>query len=414
MKEKVINIIFFYPSKNIGGAQLLFCRLGEFIVKKYSERYRVHYIEYKDGFARKYFSDIEKIYYIDYYTDKEVRIDYLNNVHLVSPLNFIYKVDLFVKNSNTKLFFWDLHPLNLISVSEYFSVFYSKCNLKKIEFIYPLLEPIRRKKVSKFLEVGISQGGVHFMSENNWSFYREIFNLKALNTMFLPIFLPKKTSFTLKEKKYKEGQAIQLSWLGRIDTDKVDLLKRFLIDLSLVGRKFVIHIIGGGNEYCNLLKNIDTFQNDQLEVVFVGKLYGDELYKYLIDNIDIHFGIGTSVLEGSILGLPSIVGVSSLHKGNVSAYSWIYKIEGKNLATSLDAGNLKDRVVEFLLDNSNRIGDLCKSHYEEHHSVGKVVDLFLLKLKNNQLVIDDIRQTSLYTKSIFERVLSRIKFLIKK
>ena len=106
-----MRIVFFYPSKILGGAELLFYR----VAKELNASGRtVAYVDYSDGFVANRLKEdglgIEVIKYdntsINEFTAEDV---------LILPANFARVIsNLYVSSTKCRLIFWVIHPENLV------------------------------------------------------------------------------------------------------------------------------------------------------------------------------------------------------------------------------------------------------------------------------------------------------------
>lgn len=47
--------------------------------------------------------------------------------------------------------------------------------------------------------------------------------------------------------------------------------------------------------------------SDKIDIIYVGTIAHNKLDEYLINNIDLLYGVGTCVIESAALGIPSMV-----------------------------------------------------------------------------------------------------------
>lgn len=102
------NIVFYYPSKIIGGAELLFIRNA--IKLSIDTEYPIYYVDYSDGISVGLLQK-SSVKLIEYKGCKTV---IPSKSLLVAQLNQISNYDSLLKKSdNVRFLFWSLHPLNL-------------------------------------------------------------------------------------------------------------------------------------------------------------------------------------------------------------------------------------------------------------------------------------------------------------
>lgn len=128
---------------------------------------------------------------------------------------------------------------------------------------------------------------------------------------------------------------LRFGWVGRIDNDfKVGPLLSLLHDLNQLHRDGMIYvnefsIIGNGNAM-DLIN--DEIQKLSFSVKLLGVVPNEKLSIEINNKIDVLFAMGTSVLEGAKISLPSIiVNPFSLGASEQSGYRWIYDSIGYSL-----------------------------------------------------------------------------------
>ena len=140
---------------------------------------------------------------------------------------------------------------------------------------------------------------------------------------------------------HKKGNSLRFGWVGRVDHDfKVGPLIELLQGLNQLHLSDVIfidrfYILGDGNAIKLIKNEIKTLS---FRIELLGSIPYEVLSDEIDDKIDILFAMGTSVLEGAKLKLPSIiVNPFSLGSSEQSGYRWIYDSIGYSLGEfSLD------------------------------------------------------------------------------
>lgn len=128
---------------------------------------------------------------------------------------------------------------------------------------------------------------------------------------------------------------LRFGWVGRVDNDfKVGPLISLLHDLDLHHRDGLVNInkfvvIGDGNAMDLLREEIKRLS---FNVTILGMVPNTVLSKTINDNMDVLCAMGTSILEGAKIMLPSIiVNPFSLGSSEQSGYRWIYDSIGYSL-----------------------------------------------------------------------------------
>lgn len=134
---------------------------------------------------------------------------------------------------------------------------------------------------------------------------------------------------------HQKKMPLRFGWVGRIDNDfKVGPLISLLQDLNRLHREGVIYvnqfsIIGDGNAM-ELVK--DEIKTLSFSIELLGIIPNNKLSGEINNKIDVLFAMGTSVLEGAKITLPSIiVNPFSLGASEQSGYRWVYDSIGYSL-----------------------------------------------------------------------------------
>lgn len=373
------SVTFFYPSKIIGGAELLFFRLTLYLINVHN--IKVSYIDYFDGVVRKMFQDQNvKIDFLEYkgYNRFELNPDTI----LITPLSSIFDVKMYFKG-DFKIFFWSLHPSGLSD-----SI---KSNL-------------RQKKIGKLLtnagsdlDFLIQKKGVYFMDETNLEYQKDIFHFNNTPDFFVPIFCDKRIG---KRKSVTENET-HLGWVGRLSDDKIFSLHN-IVDHSIAFAKenpihnLIIHIIGNGGKK-NIIEQITL--PDNVKIIFLGTLLGEQLTDYANTYFDLVFAMGTSALEMASMKKPVVLldfQYTIFQKNN--KFRWLFEVENYNVAEKFHENlprHLSFNDLMKLVRNKNHytIGEKCYDYIENYHSINAVGDVIINGLNQSILFFSDLKKT---------------------
>jgi hypothetical protein len=166
----------------------------------------------------------------------------------------------------------------------------------------------------------------------------------------------------------------KIIWIGRLCRDKIYSLLYVLRMLEVMGpNKFEVHIVGDGS-YKDL---IEPSLYDNVNVVHHGFVKNDALSELILsNNIGLAVGMGTSILETSAMGLPSLL-IDPSYKEISKDYSpkWTYEI--KDFVLGDFRNKTKGRVFseyysELLADEERRVAKKCYNYVLERHSLSEV------------------------------------------
>ena len=384
-----INLYLIFPYKGTGGVSVLFKRVAEWFADK---NFNVKVIDFPDGFMSKNINH-HKIEKIDFSLSK---IKIPNNsiclMQLMTPWS-IYKNLEF--HQETRFFFWNCHPNNLIpSIPIFYNFFENNLTYKK--FVINLFLAKYKKKSIKFLNLLLENQSVVFMDDVNIKNTEFFLDLKINKAEKLPIPVP--INKKLKEINQKFQNNLNVSWLGRVEDFKTKSLEKVISDLedyrAANDLKIILNIIGQGED---LEKIKSHSRNSNLEFKFIDYLNTQDLHSFLSKKTDILFAMGTSSLEGGVCSIPTIIlDICFKNLKSDYKYKWLFETKGFNLAELLHHNHSGsgihniETVINETIANKKKIGDQCRDYVENNHNS----DLIFSNLHSN------INKTSLNWKNL--------------
>lgn len=98
------NVCFYYPSHVLGGAEMLFTRIANYLAENTNKN--IFYVDYNDGISNKFLN--KKVKKINL-TNKILLSD---NTVVVSAITLAYELPE-ILNNNIQYLFWNIHPENI-------------------------------------------------------------------------------------------------------------------------------------------------------------------------------------------------------------------------------------------------------------------------------------------------------------
>lgn len=345
MKENREKVVFFFPWKEVSGGPYYLVRLANAL--SMDPRYEVYYVDYKKALTDSMRSErVNKIIY-----SSKFKFPKKKPITLVTPIYWAHMIP-------------ELHPKSKIV---FFNWHY--CCI-------PVLRDSWR----------ISQDGMHnfleLVNKNNACFFGDITHWLGQNTedikfkkIYVPIIVPEKKEIANLEVIEKD--IVNIAFLGRLCTDKIFSLLDLLESLNKIHnpnfRKIKVHIIGDGDEKHRLLeKNL----NNNIELIFLGTVTGEKLNEYLMTKVDVLFAMGTSVLEGASLHLPSVIIPHNTEEFHCEKYVYLHDSKDYSLGwfdTQMEELDLRVKTAEDILndlyvENKKRVyGELDYEYCKENH-----------------------------------------------
>ncbi|MFN3784295.1 MAG: hypothetical protein ACK4R6_10265 [Spirosomataceae bacterium] len=360
MKNNNFNsITFFYPSRKIGGAQMLFIRLA-LEISKY-DNISVNIIDYRGGYLESQVKNIEKINVIPYIKGC-TKIEH--ETILITPLSNLLDINKLFNDDikEVKILLWSIHPENL--------KFVLQGNGRKW-----FANEMKAKKIIK--EIAL-KGVLTYMDAAN---FQEVKKKLSIETqpeyLQIPIIIENEVQDI---KIYSE--TVNIAWLGRLAQDKIYSILKIIDEISIseYKDKIVFHVIGGGVKESEIRKYL---VRKKIKYVFTGVLEGRDLSRYMVEKIQIGVAMGTSCMEFATRRVPVFIVDYSASKFPLNVkYDWLYQTQdytlGMDVQGAMERKHNFDEIINDYL-NDKTLGDKCYNYVKDNHDIGTVVKKLLNK-----------------------------------
>lgn len=404
-------VAFVYPTRILGGAELLFIRIAKHLAQHCSIRAAV--VDYADGFIAQQLagSPVEIIPLTE-----QTRLEGFS--HVVVPPTMLPVLDeRILVEGDTRLLLWLLHPFNFLELFPGHSraITFPLTWIKRMLYLYNLEYLNFRRKVQLLSKLK----AIVYMDEENWWVNQYLFDLPALSKRYLPVPIPDRQSPAIGNTRKLPDGSLNIVWLGRLANFKVTALNHIISEANQYAQthdcSLTIHIIGTG-PYKD-----KVHQPRYAKLKFVGALQGQKLYEYLERNTSILFAMGTSALEGGQMALPTVL-VDASYKPfpNNYRFKWLYQAEdftlGKVLSLIPDtltfSGLSFGEIVKEYLECPSQAGQKAKDYVQTHHSLDAVCEQLLRYLTETEArvhwqILGPAARSINWTKMRISRMLSR-------
>lgn len=340
MEKNNINskrIYFLGFSYAVGGGDVFFFRLIEYILK-YTNR-KVGIIDFSDGIltrtGKKLFSE-EDIHYIPF---ESSNWDIEDNSCIFTPAERIGYIKE-ISNKNTKILVYHWNTDVAWNVLFNMKTFYKLSNI------------INKNNACAFMDYGCY-----------------IYACKASKQIFKKQYIPLffYSEHTTKCKRINHDDEINIVWLGRLSTSKVESIKNVIENFSMyqTNKKKKFHIIGNGIDEDSLKKYCEDFKD--IEFIFTGVLVGEERDVYMQKNADVGFAMGTSLLNFASLSIPVVAVQEPRGSFHTDQFQWLFNLYEYCLGSPLEHGEEFEPMFKNI-SNFNKIIDdiIIYGKYEEY------------------------------------------------
>lgn len=272
------KVYFFFPWKEISGGPVYLSALADDLAEEGD--YDVCYIDYEHGLSDKLLHH-ERVAKIPYKTPFSLADK--GPIILVTPIYCAMHIPELPPDARILFVNWHNFCMDALASAWRLSP----------EMLTEFLGMVSRTDSEIFLD------RTHWLAQDKWAGAGS-----RVPERYVPV-KGRKSRFHCKYAMVKENE-LHVACLGRLCKDKIysvlDLIEQ--LERASCPRKLHLHVIGDGEER-DLLKA--RIQTSTLSIHMEGIITGEELQKFLAENVDILFSMGLSILEGAALALPSVV-----------------------------------------------------------------------------------------------------------
>jgi hypothetical protein len=388
-------ICFYFPYLEDSGVPVLFYRMANHIACS-NPSIMVSIIDYEDGAMWRNVLNLPNLFKIRFEDGKEVNTpdDCVLVLQAILPYN--WPTELVLKSSQ-RLFFWNLHPQNLIPSLlpiKYFRdfQFYNfSVYIFLSWFFQKLLFDIR-----SFVDILISNKALYFMDKSNLDLTAKYLFLNIQNRHFIPVPANLHDPKLIIDETKELGEVINFGWIGRLCDFKsyilVYAIKKLNSEASkFKNKKFYFHIVGTGPFEIYIRNEVKDC--NYISVLFHGSLAHNEIDNFILNKIDILMAMGTSALEGAKLGIPTFlldISLKKIHGDYV--FRMLYDTKEFDLGHFISNEDFVNNNTSFydlvndIIHNYRFHSKKSFEYFFQNHDIENVSNIFLNKAFNTGLI----------------------------
>jgi hypothetical protein len=250
----------------------------------------------------------------------------------------------------------------------------------------------------------VRKNGLVFMDNEGVEFIKTQFGIKVTPVFLpVPVNISDKNMFLTRRNNYKRTD-INITFLGRAIRWKVNPVNRVINDINKLkneNRKIVLHII---TDHIESFKKLMNNSSPDADIKFYSGLSGEELKKFLYTKSDLHIASGTSCIEGSSLGIPSIL-IDASRRDFPESYLYRWIFENKNFClgkmlenfSNITSGRPLSEIISYYnnADIISTISGKCYEYTKQNHSLENIAHEFYSLCINSKLRIKEVLNTDL-------------------
>lgn len=386
-KGRAGRIVFFFPYVGFGGVPIIFARMANFLSQHFSIDRKIAIVDYQDGclWEHSTYSEVEKIDY----DGAPIELG-CEDVLILQAMPLWMFPDRLNLSKETKIVFWNMHPLNLLPFLQATEKF-------KLSFVDGLLirvgKHIFMRREAATARLFQRHRALCFMDRPNYEFIARMAMLES--PTFVP--LPKYVGEASRASVIPLNGLVKAVWVGRLCNFKVFILQhaierlaRAAIELEL---DFEFTVIGSGPlEYQLKLRVRPWLEN----IKFCDDIRQDNM-GLLAKNFHLGVAMGSAALDMSAAGLPTLA-VDFSYRPIVRDYhfKWIYQREAYDLGDKISSSdydvNQDSMVIRIseLISSQPSISLECSASVKRNHDITHVANLFIELVNNCSLKFGDI------------------------
>lgn len=358
------DIIIFYPSYNVGGAEFLLKLTADLLKSKNN----VKIADFKGGWISENTTDIPAIF-----VDKKINLH--KETIVITTANLVRDLDLYFSGDFTVLS-WVIHPYNVIPFFPSLkSLQFNKIIKKLLKLTFLRNEYKRSLKRVDYL---INKKSIFAMDAVCDDIAFKFLGIHYKE--FLPVIIADEKIEYSNTQTNKEENKTKAIWIGRLDGEfKNNILIRVMKDLNNYGKEknknnIELNIVGNGPGMHEIQQVASSL--DFLNVNFLLEKRGEEL-RGIIKQSNLGFAMGTSAIEISACGVPTILlDFSYSPVPDSYRYRWFFESTGYSLGRSIELekdgsmGNSMrmNDVIDSLNINSESLSNKCFQYAINNHS----------------------------------------------
>lgn len=383
-----MNITFFYPSVELGGAELLFARMAIFLSTK------GHEITIIDSNKKVIFNLCDGYNLQRKFVDFNERVLVENTNLVVFANNTFNLVDYLDIAQDVKISFWNVHPYNVVLIPPLISGFLLKGRGERLRWFNSFFFMSIYKNRRAFIKKAINKKSFYIMDGESHTAISKHYNLSVHTNESL--FLPVPIDIVNNNRMIvdiKTNAVINIFWYGRLCDFKVYGVLRLIDDLKESKLLFKLHIIGDGDK-ADLVINRCT--ESKIAFKHYGVLENTAAIQLIASTAQCVFAMGTSALECASLGIPTILApVSYTPIERKIKYEWLYETKQYTLGRFIqnrdylgDVGF--ESIIKKMLYDYKYIAHASKEYVKSNHEINIVAQNLIDKLAQSQITKKDL------------------------
>ncbi len=396
MNEKKKLVIFFPRKQTIAGGHVLFLGWARYLADQgLREVYFVYSSKPNMSMINAYYS--ENVHYIDWEDDAVDRYNLFENADVFTPINYIIILLSYIPlDVDCRVLTYIGNPLE----KKWFENNLSYRRVQDIAALDECYNLFDETKSLSYMDLSCFVEVTGRLCPHDFASYAPVF------------YQP--TEFEYPVNGLLGNGRVNVAWLGRLDTDKIESLLNLIENLykcNINDMQIDLHIIGDGNA-----KNRINFTkySPKMRFIFTSYLYGETLNTYLHQNVDFAVAMGISALDIARVNVPVALPIVDHKKIKTNKYVYLFDTKDYTLGITEQFINMAEictYTMEEMLRSiyiDKRKEDLavrCDQYAREEFSLQRSSLCLLQAMDQSTLTLQRLISLDLISKELrsFER-----------
>ena len=399
---------FFFPYHDVSGVPVLFVRLAKSLADRGAD---VEVIDYPDGYMARTLVARPNLRVVAFADGVPTRVGRDRLLVMQSILPSTIRSEL-RPDPETNLLFWTLHAMNFVQ-----TIVPSRLG-RDIQARHLWITRatgatfMRRfaRQMASFVRSLHERGSLMFVDGATYRATCEALGITISDPVFVPTPCP--VGPVNPSASAALHSPIAAAWVGRLGDFKVPILLHTLERLSQDARRrqksVRFTIVGDGPQKGEIYA--ERFAHEYFSVAYRGTLGAQDLDRFLGQDVDILFAMGTSALEGAKLGVPTVlldVAYGPVPDGYV--FKWLFDSTLFGLGSlirlqPLEPSNTSlSHIMDALIADRPALSATTHRYCLENHSMDSVLTRFAAAAERASFRAGDVPD-ALMKKGLVRRV----------
>jgi hypothetical protein len=413
------SICFYFPYYEDSGVPILFYRMANAIALAFPDC-KVSVIDFENGAMWRNLLSLSNIKKVKFETGIRVSPPEDSVLVMQAFVPYYWPQEL-ILTANQRLFFWNLHPHNLVPSLLPLPLLRSlPMNYLLVYKLVAKLYPNLISRLQLFTTTLIDNRALFFMDRSNLELTEKYLFLTIQKGDFIPVPAESSTIKPFDIEKFELGSTVRFGWIGRLCDFKSYILvytikKLNEIATSFSEKKIEFHIVGDGPFGSYVREKVQECIN--ISIVYHGSIAHQDIDKFIHTSIDILMAMGTSALEGAKLRKPTFILDPILEEVKKDYFfRLLYATTEYDLGHFIDERDYIDRntsledLLKDIFENYAFHSSKSYSYFFENHNLENVKNKFLDKVLNSGLeysMLDPL----FFKKPLFLRLYNQLRGL---